>query len=540
MHEAGVHIYKNLQVMPTGVTPFCSEPSVERNKQLSRLTNLVADILTVPKGNAKQLLEQYPQDAEGLYNALIFARGNGPEVGGMAAAVSQKWRGTTMALLPESDWISHEGPNPDAFLVRQDMLGNRASLRHVSQQMLEYREGSDPARDRVALLKELRSKLPASVRAQFQLLLALISEADTPLLKRRLAAYPHNDDLTLLLLIESLEHLFNVRKHDAERTLRRRHDYPDTVPTPPKHFVELANAAYKAALADFARTDGAATLGFSVTGQNEPGHLILIVMCNMCANRQLLERARQQALTATAGEANGKFLEALNRAGIHELDTFEFSGRNPKWEPGHPRYALYRNCHDAPLDDYEAALDGVSLADCTRAGLVAQFGPGSQWARTEGCKPLLDYDLNWVMRLAEVNHEHYRGTRLGGTEATYVTWHTAVMALMACWHSNPSVQKVHAPSERQVRAFPARNAKPEWSPTAEHLALYAVMTGQLLFGNSGLTLRADTVAEYVQAHVHIHAATQGLISKVFKQGSPRMLLAYLIRLGLAGRGPKPC
>ncbi|WP_132750441.1 hypothetical protein [Simplicispira metamorpha] len=513
---------------------------MERNKQLSRLTNLVADILTVTKGKAKQLLEQHPQDAEGLYNALIFARGNSPEEGGMADAVSQKWRGTTMALLPASDWISHQGPNPDAFLVRQDTLGNHASLRHVSLQTLDYRESFDPARDRVALLKELRSKLPASVRAQFQSLLTLISEAETPFLKRRLAAYPHNDDLHLLLLIENLEHLFNVRKHDAERVLRRRHDYPDTVPTPPNHFVGLANAAYKAALADFSQTDGPTTLDFSVTVQNEPGHLILMVMFNICANRQLLERARQQALTATAGEANGKFLDALNRAGIHELDTFEFSGRNPKWAPGHPRYALYQNCAGASLDDYEAALDGMSLVDCTRAGLVAQFGPGSQWAKTAGCKPLLDYDLNWVMRLAEVNHEHFRGTRLGGREATYVTWHTAVMAVMACWHSNPSVQKVHAPSERQVRAFPARNAGREWSPTAEHLALYAVMTGQLLFGNSGLTLRSDTVAEYVQAHVHIHAATQGLISKVFKQGSPRMLLAYSIRLSLAGRRPQPC
>lgn len=527
MREAGVRVYKKLQVAPDGVNQFCLEPSVERNKQLLRLTDLVADILTVSKAKAKQLLSQYPQDAEGLYNALIFARGNSPEAGGMTDKVSQKWRITTMALLPASDWISHEGSNPDAYVVRQARLGNRASLRHSSPQPLGYREGFDPARDRVALLKELRSKLPTSVQEQFQPLLELISEVGTPHLERRLAKYPHSDDLCLLLLIDDLEHLFHVRRHDAESSLRRHYKYLDAVPTPPKHFSELADAAFKAALNEFTRTDELATFDFSVTAKNEPGHLILMVMCNICANRQLLERARQWALMETAGETNGKFLEALNRAGIHELDTFEFSGRNPKWDPRHPAYAQYQDCGDMPLDSYEAALDGMSLVDCTRAGLIAQFGPDSRWTKTAGCRPLLDYDLNWVMRLAEITHEHYRETRLGGLEPKYITWYTTVMAVMACWYDNPSVQKVSAPFERQVHAFPARNAVLGWSPTVEHLTLYSVMTGQILFSNSGMTLRSETVSDYVLSYAHIHAATQGLISKVFKQGSPTMLLGLL-------------
>lgn len=526
MSEAGSRIYKKLQVEDIDVTPFCVTPSVERNKQMSRLTRLIADILTVTAEQAKQLLKQYPKDAEGLYNALIFAPRSSSVEGGLAEAVSQKWRNTTMALLPKSDLISFEDSNFDAFGVKQDTLGNRASLRHVSLQKLDYGEGFDPAQDRVALLRELRSKLPTSLRAQFKPLLQLISESKNSLLKRRLETYPHNDDLCTLLLIDSLEQEFNARKKVAEEKLRRLHGYPDTVPTPHKHFAELAETAYKQTLTNHSHATAPVSLDNANFTRNEPGYLILMVMFNICANRQLLERARQQVLAAVGWKANQKFLNALDRAGIHELNTFEFSGRNPKWAPSHPRFALFQNCSDANLADYEAALDGRSLIDCTRAGLVAQFGPFSQWSKTTGCSPLCDYDLDWVMRLAEINHQHYLQTRLESREAAYITWHIAVMAVMACWHSNPSVQKVQAPSDRQIRAFPARNAGTEWNPTAEHRVLYAVMTGQLLFGNTGLTLSTDTVAEYVKAHEYYHATTQGLLSKVFKQGSPLALLRF--------------
>lgn len=525
MSEASSRIYKLLQAEDIDVTPFCTTPSVERNKQMSRLTRLIADILTVTTAQAKLLLKQYPKDAEGLYNALIFAP-RSREDGGLAAPVSKKWRNTTMALLPKSDLISFAGSNSDAFLVKQDTLGNRASLRHVSFQKLDYGEGFDPAQDRVALLRELRSKLPPSLSEQFEPLLQLISESKNPLLKRRLEAYPHNDDLCTLLLIEFLEQEFNTRKKKAELQLRRLHGYPDTVPTPQKHFAELAETAYKQTLTHHSPTTAPVSSDNAVFTRNEPGYLILMVMFNICANRQLLERARQQALAAVGWEANQKFLNALDRAGIHELDTFEFSGRNPKWAPNHPHFASFQNCSDANLTDYEAALDGRSLIDCTRAGLVAQFGPSSQWSKTTDCNPLCDYDLDWVMRLAEINHQHYLQTRLENREPSYITWHIAVMAVMACWHSNPSVQKVQAPSDRQIRAFPGRNAGTEWAPTAEHRVLYAVMTGQLLFGNTGLTLRADTVAEYVKAHKYYHATTQGLLSKVFKQASPLMLLRF--------------
>lgn len=531
MSEAGSRIYRKLQVKDIDVSPFCLTPSVERNKQMARLASLIADILTVTAEQAEQLLKQYPQDAEDLYNALIFAPRTSSVEGGLAETVSRKWRSTTMALLPKSDLISFEDFNFDAFLVKQDTLGNRASLRHVSLQKLDYGEGFDPAQDRVALLKELRSKLPTSLREQFKPLLLLLSESKNSLTKRRLEAYPHSDDLCTLLLIDFVEQEFNTRKQDAERKLRRLHGYPETSPTPPKHFATLAETAYKQTLT--ATATASVSLHYADFTRQEPGYLILMVMFNICANRQLLERARQQALAAVGWDANQKFLRALDRAGIRELNTFEFSGRNPRWAPGHPLFASFQNCSDVSLDDYVAALDGRSLIECTKAGLVAQFGPSSQWSKTTGCRPLCDYDLDWVMRLAEINHQNYLQTRLQGRDPVYITWYIAVMAVMACWHSKPYVQKIQAPSDRQTRAFPARNAGTEWTPTAEHRVLYAVMTGQLLFGNAGLTLNADTVAEYVKAQEYYHAATQGLLSKVFKQGSPLVLLRFAGKLRLA-------
>lgn len=494
---------------------------------MARLSELVTDILSVSQDEAMQLLKQHPQDAEGLYNALIFAPRSPADEGGLSELISQKWRNTTMALLPERDCIPFVGSCPDAFVINQSTLGNRGSLRHVSLHKLDYGEGFDPAHNRMVLLNELRSKVPAQLLQEFWPLVGLLSESNRSIDTARLAAYPHNDDLRLIRLADFLELKFNHCKHQAETMVRAQCHLPDDTPTPIKHFPVLAKMAYASALNDWTQITGSRPKqATSDNAENAPGNLILQVMLNICANRQLLERARQQALAATAEEANIAFLKALNKAGIYEINAFEFSGQNAKWSRGSLLYAVYSDCLDWDLPEYEAALGGKSLLDCTRAGLVAQFGPGTRWAESLDCRPLQGFDLEWVMNLAERCHHHLHNTRLSGRSASYITWHTAVMAVVAAWHSKPSVQKLQAPSDRPISAFPVRNSGPNWEPTAEHLALYSLMAGQLLYGNQGRSLRADSVASYAKAFDHYHAATQGLFMKVLKRGSPHELLYY--------------
>lgn len=475
----------------------------EPTNQTPALAKLIANILTISMGEAKGLIDKYEEDAEAIYNILVARQG-------IDDLLSRKWRKTVIALLPMDCWVPLDPsvPKGSPYFV-EGAETPPATLWHcrvvdaiANREETEETRNAEVARraeaDRKLIMEELAAALSREHRTLFAPLVGWYGDGALEQSRQKFAAeilkhHPGREDINLWVVMDVVEEFISVFRCPIEKGFRKSLDLADYMPTPPRYIGGMEALAIHegySLISDVLENVG----GSYPDTEGKPGHLLLTVLCNLAANRLLLERFRVHELGKIATRANVAFLKTLAQCGVHE----------------------------APLQGNESFEKGLKEV------LTKVVGPGSKWARTVGLEQgLKGVDLDNVMHLGKKAFDEYLRTR-GRSLAEHtgpLEQFVAVLALTACWFERAKVPNMNNPSARELSAFPVNSSFPEnWQPTAEHMELYKIMIGQLLFGNTGYELNADSVTEYAEAHRARHACIQHFLSDTFKRNAPSLLL----------------
>ena len=470
------------------------------NSQRANLATTLADILTVDLSEANDLISKYPEDALGLYTAFAETV---QEHGDHA----REWRQHTMALLPRDYWVpadNQDGPH----LVADSPY---ASLKYLSQREMDHVKALAQLSNRRALHTAITEPLVQKVYAKYEPL--LLWEEKTPGSFDGEERYPHLKDMALWQLLELVERFFSIEYAREEQKLRERLQVPETEATPVAHIEELARSA--AELVDLLLAGWNIKSMFSwdpydigtfvvgaepeeVADIGQRGHLILRALCNLGANRVLLERSRIHHLSGIGAKMNQDLLEALNRNGV-------YSAPDPE---------VY--CYDE---------EGI------RRLLLQWFGPGGVLEH-DAILPVCLQGQDLEVVLAQAKQIQYQYSRSRGFLATeehlslYSCFLFAV-ALTACFGA-----KIKLPDEftqgKEKPVIPARNLGERRMELVrpEALELLKAMYGQLLYGNPGTELHASGIQDYACHYRMRHAHLQQLLFNTFKRLSPSQLLEF--------------
>jgi hypothetical protein len=468
--------------------------------QRNNLVQTLAEILTVEARQADALIAEYPDDSVDLRNAFVL---DITEHG-----ATREWRSNTMALLPIQYWIPADDPGSPHFVD-----DNRyASLKYLSHRETTNKKALQSLTNRRALHRALMDKLSEEVRAHYAPLLDWDETGPGRETAQQAVCYPYLSDMRLSHLFHAVELMFNWEYAIAEQERRPAGLRPQQ-PTPPslvRGLAETAASRVQAHMAMWNVTDlvqwARWDMGVEVAGEpraelgdiGQRGHLVLWVLCNLAANRQLLERSRLQALADVGAHANGMLLEALNRNGIE----------------------MAPNPHDYSYDP-----PGI------REILLKWFGPGGALTGDPVVSsPVHGQDLEVVLAQAEKIQDEYVRSRGQLSAHQYRSGYDRflfALAVTAC-----HVAKIKLPDEflagKQRPAFPARNLGEQRKELVgpESLELLKGMYGQLLYGNEGTGLGAYGVQRYADNFRLRHAHLQELLFNMFKRLSPSQLLHF--------------
>lgn len=470
--------------------------------QRRNLGKTLADILTIDIWQADALIDEYPDDAVALYQAFaVKTIGYGDH--------AREWRSSTMALLPRQYWVSADGP--DGPHVVDD--NPYASLRHLSHRETDTAKALQAMTNRRALYRALTEILSQDARGRYA---PLLEWDETELTRfeegQSSIRYPYLNDMALGHLLHAVELMFDQEYGIAEQS-RRPATLQPVQATSPDLIPELAAAAASgvhACMAAWSVTDllqwtrwdmGVTAVGESPAEIGDIGqrdHLVLSVLCNLAANRVLLERSRLQVLAIIGAHANCVLLSALNRNGVESAP--------------HPH-------------NYSYDLAGI------RALLLAWLGPNGALAGDPILRmPLKGQDLEVILAQSDNIQGQYIHSRGHMTADQYRSGYDrflVALAVAAC-----HVAEIKLPDEflsgKQRPAFPARNLGERRMELVgpEALELIKAMYGQLLYGNQGEQLSASGVQRYADCFRLRHAHMQELLFNMFKRLTPSQLLHF--------------
>lgn len=468
------------------------------NSQRVNLAVTLADILTVDLVEANELIEQYPEDALGLYTAFS-------ETVQEHGSHAREWRKHTLALLPSKYWtIAGDADGP--HLVK---ISPFASLRYLSQRKQNRVKAVAHLSNRRALYTAITETLGTKVYEKYAPLLSW--EDKTPGSFAGENRYPHLEDMALWQLIEILGRFFDLEYADAEVKLRARLKIPETESTPFMHIPKLAGSAARNVelilvswniknifswdMYDIG-TFEVGTEPAKVADIGQRDHLILRVLCHIAANRLLLERSRIHYLSELGAKLNEDLLNALNRNGVDAA----------------PDPEAY--CYDE---------DGI------RRLLLEWFGPEGLLKHDKLLSVCLSgQDLDVVLAQARQVQDQYARSRGYLSAEGHLSRYSCflfALALTACF-----AKKIKLPDEfvqgKSIPVIPARNLGKRrmelLGPDA--LELLKAMYGQLHYGNNNTALIASRIQDYARYYVMRHAHLQQLLFNTFKRLSPSQLL----------------
>ncbi|HDR9072874.1 TPA: hypothetical protein QDA97_001593 [Burkholderia vietnamiensis] len=469
--------------------------------QRNKLVQTLADILTMEASQADALIAEYPDDSVDLRNAFVLDITEHGEH-------TREWRSSTMTLLPLQYWIPADGPGNPHFVDDNPY----ASLKYLSHRETKNKKALQSLTNRRALHRALTESLSEEVRARYAPLLDWDERGPACETAQPAVSYPYLTDMRLSHLLHAVEVMFDW-EYGIEEQKRRPAGLLPEQPTPPLLISGLAETAASRAqalmamwnitdLVEWTRWD----MGVEVVGEpraelgdiGQRGHLVLWVLCNLAANRELLERSRLQALADLGAQANCMLLEALNRNGIEMAP-----------EP----------------DEYSYDRPGI------RAILLKWFGPGGVLAGDPMLpSPLKGQDLEVVLAQAENIQDQYirsRGQLSADQYRSDYDRFLFALAVTAC-----HLAKIKLPDEflagKQKPAIPARNLGERRMELVgpEALELMKAMYGQLLYGNEGTRLGVSDVQRYADNFRLRHAHLQQLLFNMFKRLSPSQLLHF--------------
>lgn len=469
--------------------------------QRNNLVQTLADILTIDAKQADALIAAYPDDSVDLRNALVLDINEHGEH-------TREWRSSTMSLLPLQYWIPADASGSPHFVADNPY----ASLKYLSHRETKNKKALQSLKNRCALHRALMETLSEKVRTHYAPLLDLDPKGPDCETSLQAVCYPYMIDMRLSHLLHAVELMFNWEYAIEEQKQRPTRLQPEQ-PTPPSLISGLAETAASRVqmlmvvwgitdLVEWDRWD----MGVEVAGEpraelggiGQRGHLALRVLCNLAANRELLERSRLQVLAAIGAQANRMLLEALNRNGIEM----------------------------APEPD-EYSYDRLGI----RAILLKWFGPSGVLAGDPVlASPLKGQDLEVVLTQAENIQDQYihsRGHLSANQHRSGYDRFLFALAITAC-----HVAKIKLPDEflagKERPAIPARNLGTRRVDLVdpEALELMKAMYGQLLYGNEGAQLSAYGVQRYADNFRLRHAHLQELLFNMFKRLSPSQLLHF--------------
>lgn len=498
---------ENLTVITSNVIHSIRETASSINSldemaesQRHNLAKTLADNLTLEVSEADALIEKYPDDALALY--VTFA-----EKIHKYGEHAREWRHNTMALLPLRYWSRANGENGPSMVSDNPY----SSLKYLSHREIDSAKAFQQLTNRHALHEALKESLEQNVQEKYAPLLTWDEKA--PENSENKERYPYLKDMALWQLLQVIEEMFDMECALQEKLLRSRLQLHDKDATPAESIGKLSRSAAMSVqgyLAQWNITDflfwNASDMGVRVLGEvpveeadiGQRGHLILRVLCNLAANRILLERSRIQGLATIGAKANQELLGALNRNGL-------FEAPNPE------TYAY---------DD-----EGI------RKLLLDWFGPQSALAEDHLLgMSLKGQDLDVVLAQAKNIQNQYIHTRGYLSTEQYRSGYDNflfALAVMACYFGGIKLPDEFFPGKLKP-AFPARNLGVRRIELVgpEAIELLKAMYGQLLYGNPGSQLKAAGIQSYVDNFRLRHAYLQELLFNMFKRLSPSQLLHF--------------
>jgi len=219
-------------------------------------------------------------------------------------------------------------------------------------------------------------------------------------------------------------------------------------------------------------------------------HLVARALCNIAANRVLLESARIGALAAKAAEVNAKLIGGLNNIGTHEI----------------------------PQIDSDEQIERA---------LTLLFGAEGAFAGVKGMsRRLSGTDLKTTVRAAHVIQDQYLHTRgtffrhaLPDGSLTPNDTFLFALALAGLFQTKTYVPS-ELPNEDEYASFPGRGTPGRSGFLKPHaMELVKSMYGQMAFPNTGWELRSDRIVAYARAMDHKRGRLQLLLFHVFKRGT---------------------
>jgi len=422
----------------------------------------LASILTATDDEVLEAIEALPSQVADIADAMEIVTLNGK--------ASREWLGQTMASLPV-EYCTRDG---DLLSVTPS---RSASLRYLIQDLMQVSEAEDTAtiENRKLLINTLKSKLPPEP-SRFT---SMFAWSKGP------GGYPILEDVALTHSIEKVEQAFYLTYAIIEQKERGRLGLGNALSTPTP--IELiATIAKSASLEVYERLERLVA-GFSNEDILE-SHLIAQVLCNVAANRVLLESARIGALAAEAAEVNTRLIGGLNSIGTLEIPQIESDEQ-------------------------------------IKHGLTLLFGAKGAFANVKGMsRRLLGADLETTVRAAHVIQDQYLHTRgalfrhtLPDGRLTPNDTFLFALALAGLFQTKTYVPS-EFPNEDNYASFPGRGTAGRSGFLKPHaMELVKSMYGQMVFANTGWELRSDRIIAYAKAMDHKRSHLQMLLFKVFKR-----------------------
>jgi hypothetical protein len=429
------------------------------NRELKLLKTKLPAILTLSQDDVIALMRKSPDQATTIAHALDALGETG----------NRQWLGHSMVSLPLENWMKHDDGLHSVTATRD------ASLRYLFQEIDEAaEEGAGHLESRKRLYDQLSSYWN-DMPSRFQPMLKWTSLYQ---------AYAINCDIALASTIDKVEVLFMKAYTKAEVHCRNVNllSHAHEVPTPIMFIPRLA----KQALSD--TRDALEEMAKGTDEQLSKDHLVARLMCNVAANRVLLESARLGALAKMAADVNVKLIEALNSAGIVEVPDVGSD------------------------EEIERVLSRL-------------FGKGGSMLGVGGMSRFLSGDdLATTIAAAKRVQVQYLGTRGKPSLSLHDSAHRTATDTLMFALALVGVFELSSKLDNEFRgkdgyaAFPGRGTPARWGLLRPHaLELAKTMYSQMAFSNVGWGLRATHVHDYEQAMARKRACMQMLIFRVFKR-----------------------
>lgn len=439
-----------------------SPTTVMDHASARRLKRQLTAILTASADDVDAAISVSPDQASALADA--FEAVSDSEVG------RREWLGQGMVALPPENWVQHG----DVFAVTPTPS---ASLRYLTQANMEQPDidRQTALESRAALIRELRTMLPDAPN-HFAPMFAVMQGPEN---------YPLLEDVALTNCIQAVEEGFYDFFNLAEQGLRETLGLSAAicVPTPPELIPGIADDAMAMTaqrLRDIADGPDAVV---------NADHLVARVLCNVAANRVLLEQARIGACARQASDVSRRIIAALNSVGTTEAPQIE----------GDAQIAKALNilfCRGGPLKDFE----GMS-------------------------RPMTSDHIEATIRAAHAVQAQYVGTRafrfrdrLVNGDLTPNDTFLFALALAGLYQAKTYVPN-EFPNGDKYASFPGRGTLAEKTGNLKPhaLELAKCIYGQIAFSNAGWELRGERISEYVHAIDYKRSCLQMLVFSVFKR-----------------------